>query len=531
MKLLAVLVAAGLAGCVVGPDFQRPAVPGSQRYAAGVPAELGGNETQVAQQHLLADAPVDAEWWRMFHSPQLDEIVQRALAGNRTLVAAGASLDEAQQLLAARSGTLLPQVSATGGVGRQKYGAQFLGSLAKPPPFSYFAIGARVSYALDYTGGAARGVEQQRALTEYQQRQLEAARLAVSGNAVLLSLQAASLRDQIATTELLLGRDRENLRLVEEARSAGSGSQLDVLTARSQLASDTTQLPPLRQQLDVAQHALAVLTGSAPADATLPVLSLDQITLPAELPLSVPSELAHRRPDILASEAQLHAATAAVGVATSNPLPAHHAERIDRAGGDHHRQRLREWQQRLEPRGWPGGTDLRWRHLARAAARQRGGIAHQRGELRADGAGSIRPGPPTHCRHWAMTWRHCRPKPRRNPPRAAPPISRARLTGKADGPAAGAGCRAALPAIEAGAGTRPRPSVTSTQHSCCWRSDRASRSKRYPVAQPQCERTTLAPRRGRRTRLAASAPTLASAAAFATAGNGVGWRSSAYSST
>ncbi|MEJ0100706.1 MAG: efflux transporter outer membrane subunit [Pseudomonadota bacterium] len=113
----------------------------------------------------------------------------------------------------------------------------------------------------------------------------------------------------------------KNLRLVEEARAAGSGSQLDVLTARSQLASDTTQLPPLRQQLDVAQHALAVLTGAAPADAELPAPSLGQINLPTELPLSVPSELAHRRPDILASEAQLHAATAAVGVATSNLYP------------------------------------------------------------------------------------------------------------------------------------------------------------------------------------------------------------------
>ncbi len=320
--LVSTLLAAGfLAGCTVGPDFQRPTTPGSQRYASAVPGTLGDDATQVAAQRLLPDAPVDAQWWHLFHSPQLDEIVQRALAGNRTLVAAGASLDEAQQLLAARSGALWPQVSATSGIGRQKYGAQFLGSLAKPPPFTYFAVGAKVSYTLDYTGGVARGIEQQRALTEYQQHQLDAARLAVSGNAVLLSLQAASLREQVDTVELLLGRDRENLRLVEEARAAGSGSQLDVLTARSQLASDTTLLPPLRQQLEVAQHALAVLTGSTPADAELPAPSLDAISLPVELPLSVPSELAHRRPDILSAEAQLHAATAAVGIATSNLYP------------------------------------------------------------------------------------------------------------------------------------------------------------------------------------------------------------------
>src|SRR6185312_4643690 len=187
--------------------------------------------------------------------------------------------------------------------------------------FKYFAVGPTVSYVLDYTGGVARSVEQRYALAEYQRQQAGAAYLAVSGNAVMQALHIASLRAQIATVEAILVDDRENLKLVQLAFAAGSVSRLDIVSAESQLANDATQLPPLREQLGIARHALAVVLGEPTATAKLPELDLAQITLPAELPIGVPSELAHRRPDILAAEAQLHAATAAVGVANANLYP------------------------------------------------------------------------------------------------------------------------------------------------------------------------------------------------------------------
>jgi NodT family efflux transporter outer membrane factor (OMF) lipoprotein len=134
-------------------------------------------------------------------------------------------------------------------------------------------------------------------------------------------LKIASVQAQIATVQTILEQDRENLKLVNEAFAAGSVSRLDIVSAESQLASDTTQLPPLRQELSLAQHALAIVLGRAPAIADLPVIEFSQLVLPREIPLSLPSELAHRRPDILAAEAQLHAATAAVGVATANLYP------------------------------------------------------------------------------------------------------------------------------------------------------------------------------------------------------------------
>jgi NodT family efflux transporter outer membrane factor (OMF) lipoprotein len=317
---LAIAVAT-LAGCALGPDFRRPDPPHADRYTGEqlkLEATGGGNDTA---QHVVLGEELSRDWWQLFRSDALDDVVKRALAGNRTLVAAAATLAQAQELAAAQAGTLYPQVGITAGIGRQKYGAQFLGTVPKPPAFTYFSVGPTVSYALDYTGGVARSVEQQYALAEYQRQQLDAAYLAVTGNAVMQSLKIASLRAQIATVDAILDQDRENLKLVQVAFDAGSVSRVDIVSANSQLASDTTLLPPLRQELSLARHALAIVLGQPPANATLPDFDLAQLELPRHLPLNLPSELAHRRPDVLAAEAQLHAATAAVGIANANLYP------------------------------------------------------------------------------------------------------------------------------------------------------------------------------------------------------------------
>ncbi|HEY2254551.1 MAG TPA: efflux transporter outer membrane subunit [Variovorax sp.] len=318
-KTLALAGAALAAGCtMVGPDFQRPAPMAVDRYTAQ-PLALESAATS-GDQHVAPGRPVETEWWKSFHSEACDAIVQRALAGNRTLVAAAASLAQAEELANAQAGTLAPQVGLGASVGRQKLGAASLGDFSLPP-FTYFSVGPTVSYVFDYTGAGRRSVEAQQALAEYRRHQVEGARLAVVGNALTQALRAASLRTQIQTVEELLGRDRENLRLVQVAFDAGSVARLDIVSAQAQLAADQTLLPPLRQQLSLAQHALAILTGSAPAQAALPEFDLGQVRLPTTLPLDVPSELARRRPDILAAEAQLHASTAAVGVAEGNLYP------------------------------------------------------------------------------------------------------------------------------------------------------------------------------------------------------------------
>jgi NodT family efflux transporter outer membrane factor (OMF) lipoprotein len=314
---IALLLAAASA-CKVGPTFERPHAPAPSTYTE--PSQAPATPADFAQQIVLGEFP-GAQWWAPFKSPPLDVMIRQAVAHNHTLAAAQATLEEARELARAASGARYPQVNLTAGAGRQKYGKEFLGSLFVLPPFSYIALGGAVSYTIDYTGGVARSIEQQQALAEVERSEADATYLMLTGSVVTQAMTAASLQEQIDAVAELLSEDGQNLDLVRTAFENGSVSRVDVLTAQSQLATDQTLLPPLRQQLSAARHALALLVGEAPADWQPPPLVLSDLALPRRLPVSLPSELAHRRPDILAAEAQLHAATAAVGVATASLYP------------------------------------------------------------------------------------------------------------------------------------------------------------------------------------------------------------------
>src|ERR1700688_1091417 len=308
-----------LGGCAVGPNFARPAAPSAARYTADTLRAEDASASGTVQ-HIDLGREIEGDWWTLFRSDAIDQLVKQALEHNRSLVASKAMLAQAQELALAKAGSRYPQVDLTAGVGRQQYGNEFLGGF-RIPPFTYFAVGPTVSYTLDYTGGVARGVEQQYALAEVERHKLDAAYLTVTGQAVMQALAIASARAQIATIETILGQDRDNLRLVQTAFDNGSVAREDVVTAQSQIANDMTLLPPLRQDLATARHALSVVLGQSPASELPGGVDLSSITLPSQVPVSLPSELAHRRPDILAAEARLHAATSAVGVAQSNLYP------------------------------------------------------------------------------------------------------------------------------------------------------------------------------------------------------------------
>jgi len=310
-----VLLAALLAGCTVGPDYQRPDSPAADAYTPESLDNLAGGGQQLAAGQNPA-----VDWWSTFGSDALNDTMRQALTGNRSLAAAQATLAQAREAVNASAGALYPQLSLNAGAGREKYGAQFAGPLFFPA-FNYFAVGPSVSYVFDYTGGQRRAVEQKRAEADYQAYQLQAAYLSLTGNVAQQALAMASARAQLDELEALLTEDRKNLALVQTAFEAGSVTVVDVLSAQSQLANDQTLLPPLRQQMSTARHALSILAGHAPADWQPPEFALAELHLPQNLPVSLPSELAHRRPDILSAESQLHAATAAVGVATSALYP------------------------------------------------------------------------------------------------------------------------------------------------------------------------------------------------------------------
>ena len=306
--------------CTVGPNFLRPAAPADPAYTPDTKAEQGAPD-----QHIAMGQKITGDWWTLYRSGPLNAVLEQAIAGNRSLAGAQATLVAAQEAVNQARGGLYPQVDLGAGASRQHInGAQFgLKNLPPgfPPYFNLFRIGPTVSYALDIFGGTRRAIEQTEALAGAQDFALDAAYLTLTGNAVVESLTIASLRMQMATVAGIIADDDTNLRLVQREVSAGVATQLDIETARSQLASDHTLLPPLRQQLNAARHALAVLAGRAPSRFVAPDFDLDQITLPPDLPLSLPSDLVRQRPDILNAEAQLHAASAAVGIATAQLYP------------------------------------------------------------------------------------------------------------------------------------------------------------------------------------------------------------------
>ena len=315
MKLVSLAVSLALTGCVAGPNFHSPTPPEAPRYTSEPLPSLA-----LPAENTAGSAAVPELWWSLFQSPRLDETVRTAIAGNRNLQAAQATLKQAEEVLGVARAAKNPEVTADAGNGRQKLGAAFLGGF-NLPPFTYYSIGASVSYTFGLAGGVARTLEQQMALAEAQAHELRAAQLSLTGNVVLQAFAIASARAQIRAAEAVLEEDRRNADLVRKAFDEGSVPRLDVLSAESQLAQDETLMPPLRQELSAARHALAVLVGEAPGNWSPPDFELEDFTAPQTLPVSLPSELARRRPDILANEAQLHAATAAVGVATAALYP------------------------------------------------------------------------------------------------------------------------------------------------------------------------------------------------------------------
>jgi NodT family efflux transporter outer membrane factor (OMF) lipoprotein len=318
--LLAALLGAGCASDIA---YVRPAEPAQTRYVQ-TPAGAKASVTATAQdipQLSFGELPPNA-WWTLLGSEQINQLVALALKNNQSLASAQAHLAAARERIRAARGAWYPQLDATVAAQRTRYGAPVLGSLAKDfPPYSAYAAGPTVSYDFDVFGGTRSRVEQATASAQYESARLEAVALSVSGNVVIEALQIAALRAQIRVVQGIIADDEHSLTLIRGAREAGAVSDMDVLSAQSQTDHDRTLLPPLQQQLSVEQDVLSSLIGEAPSDWTAPDVDLDELRLAERLPVALPSELVHRRPDISAAEAQLHAASAGLGVATANLYP------------------------------------------------------------------------------------------------------------------------------------------------------------------------------------------------------------------
>lgn len=322
--LSCVAFSAILTACAVGPNFHPPAPPVTDHYTQGAQpqstVEAPGAAGSV--QTFSVDRDLPADWWTLFQSTPLDELVKSALRDSPTVDAAKAALRSAQEnYLAERGSLLLPGADASLSATRQKTpGAAFGAPQFGSSEFTLISAAVNVSYRLDVFGASRRQLEALRAQTDYQRWQLEAANLSLTGNVVTTAINVASLRAQIAAANEIVASQQDQLNVVQKQFAVGGASNSDVLTQSAQLAQTQATLPALEKALAQAQHRLAVLAGKTP-DTDTPVFDLDQLRLPVELPVSVPAKLIRQRPDVQAAEATLHQATAQLGVATANLFP------------------------------------------------------------------------------------------------------------------------------------------------------------------------------------------------------------------
>lgn len=313
------------AGCTVGPNFAKPAPPPVATYTAtplatteGTPGVPGGQA-----QHFVTGADIPADWWTLFHSPALNALISRALANNADLKAAQAALLVAHENTRAQRGAALPQVSAGASLTREKDPGAALAPVPSNDALLYTLATPQlsVSYVPDVFGLNKRTVESLAAQEQATRYQMVAVDITLSANVALAAIQEASLEDQIATTNELIGINRQILSLLKYQKSKGYIGGTDLVAQQAQLAQLEASLPPLLKQRDQQNNLLAVLTGGYPSQLPQQKFTLASLTLPSDLPLSLPSTLVEQRPDVLQAQANLHAASADVGVATAARLP------------------------------------------------------------------------------------------------------------------------------------------------------------------------------------------------------------------
>jgi NodT family efflux transporter outer membrane factor (OMF) lipoprotein len=311
------------AACAVGPDFKPPAAPAVSGYTPETsPATTtSANVAGGAAQKFVMGRDIPAEWWKVFHSKEIDALIAEALRANPNLQAAQATLWQAKENLYAAAGKLLPSVDANAGFQRQQFSPAEFGLAGAPSIFNLYQATVNVSYAPDVFGGQRRQIEANAAQAEYQRFELEATYLTLTANVVTAAIQEASLRGQIQATQDIIKAETEQLGVVRNQFEAGATTRADVLTQESEVATTEATLPPLQKQLEQQHHLLLALIGRFPSQQHGPHLQLASLRLPTDLPVSLPTQLVEQRPDVRAAEAQLHQASAQIGVATANRLP------------------------------------------------------------------------------------------------------------------------------------------------------------------------------------------------------------------
>ena len=331
LKLLSAIVTSlvtGLSACTVGPNYQRPTQILPDSYiATSATTNARGNqdkkiENTIESQTLVKGRDIPAEWWALFHNKALNDLVEASLKNSPTIDAAKAALRGAKEATDAQESTYFPSVSASFSPTRQRVAKPLASGAASGA--SYYSLQTAevsVSYTIDIFGANRRQVESNIALAENQRFQLEAAYLTLASNVTNAVIQEAMLRGQIRATVGVISSQKQLLQMFERQLSLGQVAQADVAAQEATLAASEVLLPPLEKQLAIQRDLIFALSGHYPNETSIATFELEQLQLPAQLPLSLPSQLVEQRPDVRAAEEQLHAASAEIGVAIANRLP------------------------------------------------------------------------------------------------------------------------------------------------------------------------------------------------------------------
>ena len=320
----ALLLLGVLGGCAVGPDFHKPAPPSVDRYTPEpLPAEsVAAETTGGAMQRFVTGMDIPSQWWTLFGSPELNALVEQSLRANPNLQAAQAALRVAEENYLAQRGAFFPSAQASFQPTRQKIAGEVSSPLnSNASLFSMHTAQLSIAYSPDVFGGIRRTVENAQALAEAQRFEMEATYLTLTSNVVAAALQEAALRAQVSATEEIVKLLTEQVELMQKQLELGAIAEATVIQQRVVLAQAQSSLAPLRKQLAQQRNLVTALAGAYPSNEVKQTFEFSKLVLPVELPVSLPSKLVEQRPDVRAAEAQLHAASAEIGVATANMLP------------------------------------------------------------------------------------------------------------------------------------------------------------------------------------------------------------------
>lgn len=327
-SLLAILAGLLMAGCAVGPDFKRPAAPPVSDYTAQPLATTSTSTNTVGgqAQRFAKGSDIAGDWWTLFHSKPLNELIELSLTNNADLKAAQAALSVARENVLAQRGGYFPSVTAGFSASRQKE-SELLAPVPNYPvvpqefQFNLFTPQVSVSYAPDVFGANRRSMEFMKAQEQGVRFQMIATYTTLTANVVVTAIQEGAVQMQIDATRQLIEINSNMVQILHYQFTKGYASRLDLVAQESQLAQVIATLPPLLKQSAQLRHLLAALAGRFPNQAPVEKFTLSSLQLPEELPVSLPSQLVAQRPDVLQAEANLHAASAQIGIATANRLP------------------------------------------------------------------------------------------------------------------------------------------------------------------------------------------------------------------